>query len=94
MRLELDAFRKPAARNTDDRMGRGSGYCFAGGAFLIGTHNRWRKTVVECEIDGSVKNKKRRRIKLIAKKNNTDERRPWHEGPKELERIRKWMTGF
>jgi hypothetical protein len=33
---------------------------------LIGTYNRSRKTIIECEIDGSVKNERRIRTELIA----------------------------
>jgi hypothetical protein len=33
---------------------------------LTGVHNRSRKTISESEIDGSVKNERRIRIKLIA----------------------------
>jgi hypothetical protein len=33
---------------------------------VIGTHNRSRRNIIECEIDGSLKNKSRIRIKLIA----------------------------
>jgi hypothetical protein len=34
--------------------------------FLIGTHNRPRKNIIEGEIDGSVKNERWIEIKLIA----------------------------
>jgi hypothetical protein len=36
-----------------------------GARFLIGTHNRSRKNIIESEIDGSVKNERRIRIELI-----------------------------
>jgi hypothetical protein len=35
------------------------------GSFVIGTHNRSRKNSIECEIDGSVKNKRRIEIQLV-----------------------------
>jgi hypothetical protein len=34
--------------------------------FLIATHNRSRKNIIECEIDGPVKKEGWRRINLIA----------------------------
>jgi hypothetical protein len=37
-----------------------------GAHFLIGTHNRSKKNIIECEIDGFIKNGRRIKIKLIA----------------------------
>jgi hypothetical protein len=46
--------------------------------FLIGTHKRPRKNTIECEIEGSVKNKRQTRIKLTAIEIiANDERQPW-----------------
>jgi hypothetical protein len=46
--------------------GKGQGNDSPLGALLIGIHNRSRKNMIECEIDGSVKNERRIRIKLMA----------------------------
>jgi hypothetical protein len=37
-----------------------------GAHFLIGIPNQSRKNIIECEIDGSVKNERRIEIKLTA----------------------------
>jgi hypothetical protein len=34
--------------------------------FLIGTHSRSRKNVIECEIDGPVKNERWIKVRLMA----------------------------
>jgi hypothetical protein len=51
--MELKAFRKSAARNTDDRREKGSGNDPPLDAYvLIGTHNRSTKNIIQGEIDG------------------------------------------
>jgi hypothetical protein len=37
-----------------------------GAHFLMGTHNRLKKNIITCEIDESVRNERRIKIKLIA----------------------------
>jgi hypothetical protein len=66
-RSELNTVRKSAERNPEDRRENGqSNDSPLGADFLIGTHNWSRTNIIECEIDGSVKNERRVKIKRIA----------------------------
>jgi hypothetical protein len=64
------------------------------GSFLIGTHHPSRKNIIECKIDGSVKNERRTVIKLIAIAIIRMISDDLDTGPKDLERIRKRIKEF